>query len=95
MIAAIIKASVIGGMTNILIRGIGLHNVVDMNDVAWIVGVSAGLASLWYSLGDELPPAEKQDAAGLRCYSCAREILPDDDANVCIQCGGMNRRADA
>ena len=26
-----------------------------------------------------------------RCYDCNREIHRNDDAEVCIECGGMNR----
>jgi hypothetical protein len=28
----------------------------------------------------------------LHCFECCAAILPGDDAQVCIECGGMNQR---
>lgn len=30
----------------------------------------------------------------LTCYQCGREIRDNDDAHVCVQCGGMNLLAE-
>ena len=28
----------------------------------------------------------------IRCYDCGHPVYANDDANVCIQCGGQSRR---
>jgi hypothetical protein len=33
-------------------------------------------------------------ALRLRCFDCKRPIETNDDANVCIECGGRNALAD-
>lgn len=38
-----------------------------------------------------LTEAEREEIM-MTCWDCRKPINPDDDANVCIECGGRNTR---
>lgn len=60
--------------------------------VVWVAGVANG-----YRTGrdarDKASGGKVKTKRGANCYDCGTSIIVDDDAMVCIQCGGRNRRS--